>query len=89
MAAKAISTCFVDIKMELESMADANETMGRELEEMRQSIDQAQTCLDTFIIEMKVYQAATKAMIAEKAARRIYKKKAGGGVDWICVNHVK
>jgi hypothetical protein len=34
---------------------------------------------------MKVYQAATKAMIAEKAARCIYKKKAGGGVDWICV----
>jgi uncharacterized protein YicC (UPF0701 family) len=79
MATKAISTCIMDIRMELESIADARETMGREqLEEMRQSIDQAQTCLDNFSINMKVYQAETKAMIAEETDRCIYKKARGG-----------
>jgi hypothetical protein len=39
MATGAISTCITDIRMDLESMADARETMGRELEEMRQLID--------------------------------------------------
>jgi hypothetical protein len=56
---EAMSTRITDLRMALESLTEARETMGKELEEeMRQLIDQAQMCLYIISINMKLYQAA-------------------------------
>jgi len=71
---EAISTRITAIRMELELCGSTRENMVKELEELRESIDRAQTCVDNFSIDMKLFEAETKASILEN----IYKEGRRG-----------